>query len=114
MGPSQKFFKTTKSPKNMSETARILDVSPQTVKRVLISNGIFPSKRAQPIANLNDLGLNVSDIAEFLKISNDTVRSNLPYTKGGYATGPKSENAKKIAQCRANKKAKSQKSEGKI
>ena len=28
--------------KNMFETARILDVSPQTVKRVLISNGIFP------------------------------------------------------------------------
>ena len=100
--------------KNMSETARILDVSPQTVKRVLISNGIFPSKRAQPIANLNDLGLNVSDIAEFLKISEDTVRSNLPYTKGGYATGLKFENAKKIAQCRANKRAKSQKSEGKI
>ena len=100
--------------KNMSETAHILDVSPQTVKRVLISNGIFPSKRAQQIANLNDLGMNVSDIAEFLKISKDTIRSNLPYTKGGYATGPKSENAKKIAQCRANKKAKSQKSEGKI
>ena len=99
---------------NMFDTARILDVSPQTVKRILISNGIFPSKRAQQIANLNDLGLNVSDIAEFLKISKDTIRSNLPYTKGGYATGPKSENAKKIAQCRANKKAKSQKSEGKI
>lgn len=98
----------------MSETARILEVSPQTVKRVLISNGIFPSKRAQQIANLNDLGLNVSDISEFLKTSEDTVRSDLPYTKGDYATGPKSENAKKIAQCRANKKAKSQKSEGKI
>ena len=100
--------------KNMSETARILDVSPQTVKRILISNGIFPPKRAQQIANLNDLGLNVSDISEFLKIPEDTVRSNLPYTKGGYATGPKSENAKKIAQCRANKKAKSQKNEDEI
>ena len=100
--------------KNMSDTARILDVSPQTVKRILISNGIFPSKHAQQIANLNDLGMNVSDIAKFLKISEDTVRSHLPYTKGGYVTGPKSENAKKIAQCRANKRAKSQKSEGKI
>ena len=99
---------------NMSETARILDVSPQTVKRVLISNGIFPSKRAQPIANLNDLGLNVSDIADFLKISKDTIRSNLPYTKGGYATGQKSKNAVRVARCRNNKRAKSQKSEGKI
>ena len=98
----------------MSETARILDVSPQTVKRILISNGIFPPKRAQQIANLNNLGMTVSDIAEFLKISEDTVRSNLPYTKGGYATGQKSKNAKKIAQCRNNKKAKSQKSEGEI
>ena len=100
--------------KNMSETARILDVFLQTVKRVLISNGIFPSKRAQQIANLNDLGLNVSDIAEFLKISEDTVRSHLPYTKGGYATGQKSKNAVRVARCRTNKKAKSQKSEGKI
>ena len=98
----------------MSETARILDVSPQTVKRVLISNGIFPSKRAQQIANLNDLGLNVSDMAEFLKISEDTVRSNLPYTKGGYSTGQKSKNAVRVARCRNNKKAKSQQSEGEI
>jgi len=110
----QQILESYEITQNMFDTARILDVSPQTVKRVLISNGIFPSKRAQQIANLNDLGLNVSDIAEFLKISKDTIRSNLPYTKGGYATGPKSENAKKIAQCRANKKAKSQKSEGKI
>lgn len=110
----QQILESYEITKNMSETARILDVSPQTVKRVLISNGIFPSKRAHQIANLNDLGLSVSGIAEFLKISEDTVRSNLPYTKGGYATGPKSENAKKIAQCRANKKAKSQKSESEI
>ena len=98
----------------MSETARILDVFLQTVKRVLISNGIYPSKRAQQIANLNDLGLNVSDMAEFLKISEDTVRSNLPYTKGGYATGQKSKNAVRVARCRNNKKAKSQQSEGEI
>ena len=98
----------------MPETARILDVSPLTAKHVLISNGIYPSKRAQQIANLNDLGLNVSDIAEFLKISKDTVRSNLPYTKGGYATGQKSKNAVLVAKYHANKKAKSQKSEGEI
>lgn len=88
--------------KNMSDTARILDVPPQTVKRVLISNGIFPSKRAQQIANLNDLGMNVSDIAEFLTISEDIVHSNLPYTKGGYATGQKSKNTVRGAKYRAN------------
>lgn len=102
MGPSKKFFKTTKSPKNMSETARNLNLSKQTVKRVLITNGIYPSKRAQQIANLNDLGMNVSDIAEFLTISEDIVHSNLPYTKGGYATGQKSKNAVRGAKYRAN------------
>ena len=50
---------------------------------------------------------NVSDIAEFLKISEDTVRSNLPYTKCGYATGQKSKNAVRVDRCRNNKKAKS-------
>ena len=110
----QQILESYEITQNMFDTARILDVSPQTVKRVLISNSIFPSKRAQQIANLNDLGMNVSDIAEFLKISEDTVRSNLPYTKGGYATGQKSKNAVRVARCRDNKRAKSQKSEGKI
>ena len=110
----QQILESYEITQNMFDTARILDVSPQTVKHVLISNGIFPSKRAQQIANLNDLGLNVSDIAEFLKISEDTVRSHLPYTKGGYATGQKSKNAVRVARCRTNKKAKSQKSEGEI
>ena len=110
----QQILESYEITQNMFDTARILDVSPQTVKRVLISNGIFPSKRAQQIANLNDLGLNVSHIAEFLKISEDTVRSHLPYTKGGYATGQKSKNAVRVARCRTNKKAKSQKSEGEI
>lgn len=110
----QKVLESYEITKNMSETARILDVSPQTVKHVLISNGIFPSKRARQIANLNHLGMNVSDIAEFLKISKDTIRSNLPYTKGGYATGQKSKNAVRVTRCRNNKKVKSQKSEGKI
>ena len=98
----QQILESYEITKNMSETARILDMSTQTVKCVLISNGIYPSKRAHQIANLNDLGLNVSDIAEFLKISEDTVRSNLPYTKGGYATGQKSKNAVRVTRCRAN------------
>lgn len=98
----QQILESYEITKNMSETVCILDVSPKTVKRILISNGIYPSKRAQQIANLNDLGLNVSDIAEFLKISEDTVRSNLPYTKGGYATSQKSKNAVRVARCRAN------------
>lgn len=110
----QQILESYEITKNMSETARILDVSPQTVKRVLISNGIYPSKRAHQIANLNDLGLNVSDIAEFLRISEDAVRVNLPYTKGSYATGSKSENAEKIAKCCANKKKKNQKNQGEI
>lgn len=83
-------------------------------KRVLITNGIYPSERAKEVARFRLIGMTVPEISKYLKISEKMVLSNLPYTKGGYATGPKSENAKKIAQCRANKKAKSQKSEGKI
>lgn len=98
----QQILESYEITKNMSDTAYIFDVSPQTVKRILISNGIFPSNRAQQIANLNDLGMNISDINEFIKISKDTVRSNLPYTKGGYATGQKSKNAVRGAKYRAN------------
>ena len=110
----QQILESYEITKNISETARNLNLSKQTVKRVLITNGIYPSKRAQQISNLNGLGMTVSDIAEFLKISKDTVRSNLSYTKGGYATDQKSKNAVRVARCRNNKRAKSQKSEGKI
>lgn len=110
----QEILQSYQITQNMSETARNLKLSEQTVKRVLITNGIYPSERAKEVARLRLTGMTVPEISEYLKITEKIVLSNLPYTKGSYATGPKSENAEKIAKCRANKKAKSQKSEDEI
>lgn len=38
--------------KSMKETARKLKLSQQTVRRVLISNGIYPSERTREVARL--------------------------------------------------------------
>lgn len=72
--------------KSMKETARKLKLSQQTVRRVLISNGIYPSERTREVARLCLMGMTVPEIAEYLGISPKTVQTNLPYSKGGYAT----------------------------
>lgn len=90
--------------KSMKETARKLKLSQQTVRRVLISNGIYPSERTREVARLCLMGMTVPEIAEYLGISTKTVQANLPYSKGGYATSQKTINAERIADCRIRKK----------
>lgn len=50
--------------KSMKETARKLKLSQQTVRRVLISNGIYPSERTREVARLCLMGMTVPEIAE--------------------------------------------------
>lgn len=91
--------------KSMNGTARKLKLSKQTVRRVLISNGIYPSERTKEVARLCLMGMTVQEIAEYLGISAKTVQSNMPYSKGSYATGAKSKNAERILECRTRKRS---------
>lgn len=90
--------------KSMNETARKLKLSKQTVRRVLISNGIYPSERTKEVARLCLMGMTAKEIAEYLGISAKTVQANLPYSKGSYVTGAKSKNAERILKWRTRKK----------
>lgn len=91
--------------KSMNETARKLKLSHQTVRRVLISNGIYPSERTREVTRLCLMGMTVQEIAEYLGISAKTVQANMPYSRGSYVTGPKSKNAERILEFRARKKS---------
>lgn len=90
--------------KSMKETAKKLKISAKSVKKILVSNGIYPGERAGQIAYLLQEGVPVPEIAKRLKISEKTVASNMPYTKGSYKIGQKTENAIKIASHRERKK----------
>lgn len=92
---------------SVKASAKALKLSHQTIKRILISNGIYPTERAREVTRLRMMGLAVPDIAQYLGISEKTVRLYMPYAKGSYAVGPKSQNAKIVARCRAAKKEKS-------
>lgn len=55
-----------------------LGISPQTVRRVLISNGIFPSKRVKEMTRLRMMGLTDDDIAKYLRVQKKTVKNIRP------------------------------------
>lgn len=89
--------------KSIKATAKNLHLSDQTVRRVLTSNGIYVSERSKEVTRLRLMGMTVTEIAEYLKISTKAVKAHFPYTKGSYVIGTKSKNAEAIARCRAKK-----------
>ena len=92
---------TYRSTGSIRETARKHDVSPQTVRRVLITYGI-PIDNQEMVDRITAMLMEMSaeDVASALNISVKTVRAYQPYSKGSYAVGAKSDNAIRIARCR--------------
>lgn len=90
--------------KSVRLTAEKAGCSPQVIRRILITNGIYPGEKGREIARLLTLDYTPQEIADHLKISLKTVVNHMPYTRGSYAIGQKSENAKRIARCRSKEK----------
>lgn len=99
-------LKTYKSTQSLRETSKICHMSIQTARRILASEHIYASDLTRIINHWYNSGTPVDDIAEELKISPKAVRCHLPYTKGSYCVGEKSQNAIRISKCRTNKKYK--------
>lgn len=86
------------------QVARELGLSEYRVRRILIDNGILSDYDAA-IAAAIDAGDSPEDAARKFGVAPNTIRSHLPYSKGGYCLAPDSANAKRIRRCRAKKKA---------
>lgn len=86
------------------QVARELGLSEYRVRRILIDNGILSDYDAA-IAAAIDAGDNLEDAARKFGVAPNTIRSHLPYSKGGYCLAPDSINAQRIRKCRAKKKA---------
>lgn len=89
---------------SVNETAKEFCISAQTVRRILITNGIYLSERSREVARLRLAGMTVPQIAEYLNLDEKVVKSHLPYTKGSYATGTKTINAERIVKSCDKKK----------
>lgn len=94
-------FETLKS---LRAVSRATGISMQTVKRMLITRGIYPSEMTKKVARLRLSGCSDEEIMQILGISAKALLNNSPYTKGTYKGSNKSINAVRIAKCRARKK----------
>lgn len=83
-------IETYKETKSVLKTASLLGTNSLRVRRVLITEGLWHSKASDSIVALHKEGLSVSEIASRLTISEKNVQSYLPYTKGMYTEGEKS------------------------
>lgn len=74
-------YDTTKS---IAEIAKKLGTSQVRVQRVLITEGLWTSKRTEQIAELKAQGLSVEQMAEQLGKDVKTIQTFLPYSRGQY------------------------------
>ena len=69
---------------SIAAIAKKLHTTQVRVQRVLITEGLWTSRRTQQVAELRDLGMTVPEIAEALGIDEKTVQTYLPYSRGQY------------------------------
>lgn len=89
---------------SIKRVAAVLNISEQTVRRTLITAGLYTSERAKRIQQLYVAGMPTKDIAELLKISTSAVSSYIPYRKGPRKDWGTTVNAMRIKKCREKKK----------
>lgn len=96
---------TYRSTGSIRETARKHDISTQTVRRILITNGIPLGEgtlATRIIAMLETMP--PEEVAAKLGCAVKTIKAYTPYSRGSYAVGEKSINAERIAKSRQRKK----------
>lgn len=106
MDQYSKILATYRQKKSLRATAKSLDISNQTVRRVLITAGLYTSPRVERIRELSAAGMPPQDIAEMLGITYGAVVASTPYPHGPRADWPVSRNALAIRKTRARKAVK--------
>lgn len=87
--------KDYKSKKSINAVAKSMHISPQKIRKILLTAGVIqPEFTRQALYYLSN-GLSKSEVAQKLEISLKVLQSYLPYTRMPYNQLTKSENAKK-------------------
>lgn len=104
MSTEQEIISIYKATGSIKATSKISEVRGQVIRRVLITNGLYTSPMIDKIAELQESGYSLAEIAEYLHKTKSWIICNTPYTKGSYVLTPKSKNAVKIQKSREKKK----------
>lgn len=98
-----KIIETYKKTGSIIKTAELLGSNTIKVRRVLITEGLWSSSTSQSIGELYQQGLSTEQIAKKLVMSAKNVQSYLPYTKGVYGMGEKSDDSVRSKEYRDRK-----------
>ena len=91
---------------SLKETSAVFGIGWQKVRKILITDGVYTSEKAEKVKEMHDSGVNIEEISEKLNISKRTVNAYLPYKKTVYNKENPSKNATKIRKWRAKNKEK--------
>lgn len=95
---------------SVSKTALQVEMSTTKVRKILITKGLWSSKRSKQISELFHKGKSSSEIAEILKITRAMVQNYLPYEKGLYDEDEKTDTAIRSEKYRERNRTYAQKS----
>ena len=79
---------------SIAEIAKKLHTTRVRVQRVLITEGLWTSKRTRQIAEMRMQGMSIHEIAELLGKGEKTIQTFLPYSRGLYGRGETTESVK--------------------
>lgn len=103
MGQYKEILAAYRQRRSIRATAEEIGVSAQTVRRALITAGLYTTERVERIRELSAAGMPPQDIAEMLGITYKAVVANMPYPHGPRADWAVSRNALAIRKTRAQK-----------
>lgn len=89
---------------SLNALAKTAEISKQTARRILITNGRWTSDTSEEVGKLYAHGLTPSEISERVGISYKMVMAYLPYPKGPRKDWPDTPNAQRIRATREKKK----------
>lgn len=90
----QQIIEEYEKDQSIASIAKKLHTTQVRVQRVLITEGLWTSRRTKQVAELRDLGLTVPEIADELGIDEKTVQTYLPYSRGQYGTNTTDDSAR--------------------
>ncbi len=88
---------------SVKKTAENLGTTPITVRRVLITEGLWHSRTSDAIGELFAAGVPAEQIAQQLSMSIKNVQAYIPYTRGSYSSLEKSQHSRQSKQYRERK-----------
>ena len=75
---------TYKATESIKQTARILKLSHQTVRRVLLEEGLYTSDTYEQVRRMTEAGMSLQQIAQELGIREKSVSVYLPHRRNPY------------------------------